>query len=184
VSSNLTWFPARAKLVDAIAAATRAAVRDLFREYPADHFYYCSLITTGEALSPNLVAWSWEALHRQCKGDPIARSDLKWSYADSPFFCYGEQHFGDVRRLFLFMGVPDHNDPDAWHAAYDFKLSAMEAAMARLDGSGLFGTGARRAEIVINVECMPPDHTNVERALRLNPPEALSDWLNEAAEPE
>jgi len=35
---------------------------------------------------------------------------------------------------------------------------------------------------VVNVEVMPPDATNVERAIRLNPPAALADWLSEAAE--
>ena len=61
-------------------------------------------------------------------------------------------------------------------------MSAMEEAMARLDQAGLFGTGSKRAHIVINVEVMPPDYTNTERAKRLNPPEALVDWLKEAAE--
>ena len=55
--------------------------------------------------------------------------------------------------------------------------------MTRLDRAGVFGTGPKRAGIVVNVECMPPDRTNVERALRLNPPEALEVWLREAAEP-
>lgn len=32
-------------------------------------------------------------------------------------------------------------------------------------------------------EVMPPDYTNTERALRLNPPSALTGWLAEAAEP-
>ena len=39
-----------------------------------------------------------------------------------------------------------------------------------------------RLGIVINVEVMPPDYTNTERALRLNPRQALDAWLAEAAE--
>src|SRR5262249_51071066 len=89
----------------------------------------------------------------------------------------GEKHFDEVRRMFHALGRLDFNDPLAWQRDYDFRFSAMEEAMARLDQAGLFGTGAQRANIVINVEVMPPDHTNVERARRLNPPEALIDWL-------
>ena len=177
--------PSKAELVDAIAAATSAAVTDLFRKHPGDTFYYCALITTGEAHPPNLTAWSTEALDvaaSQHRGEPDARQDLKWSYADSPFYCYGEEHFEEVRCLFEALGTPDPNDAEAWESAYEFKMCAMEEALARLEQTGLFGSGARRARIVINVECMPPDQTNVERARRLNPPEALVDWLKEAAE--
>ncbi len=175
------------ELVDAITAATTAAVGQLFRTHPNEHFYYCSLITTGEALPPNLVAWSTEALDAvasQFPDDPHARNDLKWSYADSPFYCFGEEHFDDVRRLFRALGALDPSDAQAWQAGFDFRMSAMVEAMARVDAAGLFGTGPQRASIVINVEVMPPDHTNVERALRLNPPEALRSWLKEAAEPQ
>jgi hypothetical protein len=143
------------------------------------------LVTTGEALAPNLTAWSTEALDEavsQCQGDPNARNELKWSYADSPFYCYGDQHFGEVRRLFDALGELDANDTVAWQAAYAFRMAVMEEAMARIERGGLFGSGPRRADIVVNVECMPPDHTNVERALRLNPPEALTVWLREAGE--
>jgi hypothetical protein len=178
--------PSRSELIDAIAAATSAAVTELFRAHANDHFYYCSLITTGEALPPNLVAWSIEALDAVASQQPDAgkaRRNLKWSYADSPFYCFGEAHFDEVWRLFRALGRLDFNDERAWQAGYDFRMSVMEEALARLDRAGLFGTGARRASIVINVEVMPPDRTNVERALRLNPPEALTDWLKEAAEP-
>ena len=157
--------PARSGLVDAVAVATSAAVKELFRVHPKDHFYYCSLVTTGEALPPNLVAWSSEALEAvasQCPDAHDARFNLK----------------------FRALGRLDFNDARAWQAGYDFRMSVMEEAMARVDAAGLFGTGAQRASIVINVEVMPPDHTNVERALRLNPPEALTEWLKEAAERE
>ena len=60
---------------------------------------------------------------------------------------------------------------------------AMERAMARVDADGIFGHGAKRDQIVLNVEVMPPDATNVARARRLNPLSAITDWLVEAAEP-
>lgn len=55
--------------------------------------------------------------------------------------------------------------------------------MARLDAEGLFGTGTDRHAVVVTVE-VPSETGNDERAMRLNPPEALTDWLAEAAVPE
>lgn len=158
----------------------------LFHAHPHDHFYYCSLITTGEALRPYLTAWSTEALDEAVrKGDGSAnlRQDLKWSHNDTPFYCYGDKYFDDVGRLFA--ALPDSgtfSTWEEWEPEYTFRLSVMEEAMARLDRTGLFGNGLRRAGIVINVEVMPPDNSNRARALRLNPSEALTDWLKEAGE--
>lgn len=58
----------------------------------------------------------------------------------------------------------------------------MEEVMHNLDIGGMFGRGEKRLGIVINAEFMPPDFTNTERALRLNPKEALNQWLEEIAE--
>ncbi len=38
--------------------------------------------------------------------------------------------------------------------------------------------------VVLAVEVMPPDFTNTERVLRMNPPDAVRVWLREAAETE
>jgi hypothetical protein len=58
-------------------------------------------------------------------------------------------------------------------------MQAMENAMIRLDREGAFGTGEARNKMVVLVEVMPPDWTNTERAKRMNPPEALIEWLAE-----
>lgn len=108
---------------------------------------------------------------------------LKWSYADSPYCCFGESHFDDVKRILVERSGSSDRDSTSDVSELEFRLKAMELAMAKLDNEGVFGTGQERHQIVINAEVMPPDHTNVERALRLNPEEALTDWLEEAAEP-
>lgn len=59
----------------------------------------------------------------------------------------------------------------------------MESAIVKLDRKGVFGHGGDRERIVVNVEVMPPDFTNTQRAVRLNPPEAVRTWIDEAAEP-
>ncbi len=56
--------------------------------------------------------------------------------------------------------------------------------MINLDEKGLFGTGDERLNVVVNAEIMPPEYSNTERALRLNPMESLKEWLIEATEDE
>ena len=48
--------PTRDALVIAIETAVRKAFSSLFAHHPTDHFYDCSLITTGEALPLNIAA--------------------------------------------------------------------------------------------------------------------------------
>ena len=169
-------IPTVAELAEAIAGATRSAVARLFREHPGS-YYYVSLITTGEGHAPRLAAWSKEALAEA--GDET----LKWSYADSPYYCFGETYYEPVdslfaRRLDVTYGMTE----DEWDEELDARLEAMESALAQLDAEGVFGQGAKRLQVVVNAEVMPPDRTNTERAERLNPPEALVEWLAEVAE--
>lgn len=172
------------ELVDAIADATRKAAEELFGERKEESFYYFSLTTTGEALPPVVTAWSIEALDREVErigGDERARQELKWSYADSPYYAYGEKHFELVRTLFEDLGPLNFRSDASSASSFDFRIEAMVAAMKRLDAEGVFGTGEDRDAMFVNVEVFPPDASNVERALRLNPAEAMKDWLIEAA---
>jgi hypothetical protein len=174
--------PTEADLASALTEAARAAVSQLFRERPDEQFYYVSLITSPEGHTPVISAWSEEALaHALEGGKGVAQNELKWSYADSPYFAYGERHFEPVRELLSRMGS-GADDRATEVADVELRLRAMEHAMAQLDESGIFGRGEARKKIVINAEVMPPDSTNVARAKRLNPPEALVAWLAEAAE--
>jgi len=84
----------------------------------------------------------------------------------SPFYCFGESHFAEVRQLFA------ARPPAGTEADYEARLEAMERAVALLDAEGLFGAGDERRDILVNVEVMPPDETNTARAARLNPPDA------------
>jgi len=185
MSKDPAPVPSGQELQEAIEAAAEKAIAVLFQSHP-ERFYYCALITSGYAHPPVLTAWSTEALDREAakRAEPDARGWLEWSYGESPYFVYGDEHFGEVKRLFsqrpeIRAGMPDAE----WQEEYELRLRAMEAAMKRLDAKGLFGTGEERLRVVINVEVMPPDYTNTQRALRLNPKEALTVWLREVAEP-
>ncbi len=163
------------ELQTAIETATELAVSELVGS-TSEIFYYCCLITTGEAHSPFISAWSREALKRATNTD-MEESLVKWSYADSPYCFYGEAYFEPVNELFLLRPSLDSNENE-----YQARLTVMENALKALDSKGLFGKGVERNAIYINVEVMPPDYTNTERAIRLNPPEAIKVWLQEAAE--
>lgn len=168
-------------LVDEIEVAAEAAISELFKTHN-ESFYYCSLITDGEAHAPILIAWSKESLAKY-ENDPIKFQYLKWSYADSPYFDYGAQYFARVKEMFeLRPQLNSQMTEGEWSTEFDARLAAMELAMKRLSDKGVFGLGQQRNSIVVNVEVMPPDYENTERALRLNPAEALLDWLREAAE--
>ena len=110
-----------------------------------------------------------------------AKFYLKWSYDETPYFAYGEEYFKDVNKVFLerMRKLTNRKDKDR---EIQLRINSMERAMHNLDMNGMFGNGEERLGIVINAEFMPPDFTNTERALRLNPREALNEWLEEIAE--
>lgn len=170
-------------LVEIIQNATYRAISKLFEEHN-EKFYYCSLITTGEGLCPIISAWSYEALERVAnERDNVeeAKYYLKWSYDETPYFAYGEEYFEDVNRIFLermrILVTEKEKDREI-----QLRINSMEKVMYNLDVNGMFGKGDERLGIVINAEFIPPDFTNTERALRLNPREALNEWLEEIAE--
>jgi hypothetical protein len=158
--------------------AISTTAEKLFRETD-ESFYYFTLITSGEAHAPIISAWSKEKLALLPEAE---RQLVKWSYADSPYFDFNSEGFDQVRILFgqrpdiLSLSEPLRS------LEYEERLSLMEAALSEVDARGVFGRGSARENIVINVEVMPPDYSNTERALRLNPSGALREWLDEAGE--
>jgi len=50
--------------------------------------------------------------------------------------------------------------------------------MKKLDASGIFALNQPREQVYINVELMPPDDTDIERALSLNNPDNIEEWLS------
>ena len=170
-------------LVKIIQNATQKALSKLFKEHK-EKFYYCSLITTGEGLCPIISAWSYEALERVANEEDdveYAKFYLKWSYDETPYFAYGEEYFEDVNRVFL-ERMRELSTQEERDREIQIRINSMEKVMHNLDMNGMFGKEQERLGIVINAEFMPPDFTNTERALRLNPREALNEWLKEIAE--
>jgi len=173
------------ELSDAIARATRAAYEQLRQDHGGD-FYYFVLSTTWDGTPPAVAAWSKESLStavQMHEDKQDAEWGLKWSYADSPYFCFGDEHFEDVRRLFALRPDMRLLSGEERDRELNFRVDAMVEAMKSLDQAGLFGTSNDRNRIFINVEVNPPDSTNTLRAELLNPLEARKTWIVEMAEP-
>lgn len=167
-------------LAEAIVKAVEKSFLSLFEN--KESYYYCVLVTTGEALPPFISAWSLEAIKKFARVSSQEDADLsKWFYGDSPYFNFGEENFEIVRQLFYERKV-DINNEKEWTDEINFRLEAMVLAMEMLDKKGIFSLNQSRNKVYINVEVVPPDNSNTRRALRLNKKEDILDWLNEAAE--
>ncbi len=173
------------ELINEIVRATRSAYEKLRNEHPGDYYYFV-LTTTWDGTAPSVSAWSKEALELsvQDSNDPEdAKWGLKWSYADSPYFCFGEEYFNPVRELFG--RRPDIHTliGKARERELKIRVDSMVEALRLLDREGTFGTGDERIRIFINVELNPPDSSNARRAELLNPYDARKEWMAEMAEP-
>lgn len=165
-------------LAENIASAAEKSFLRLFKNN--ESYYYCVLVTTGEALPPFISAWSVEALEVFAQQTSKEDADLsKWFYGDSPYFDFGEENFKTVRELFYAREKDLEKD---FFKETNFRVEAMALAMELLDKKGIFSLNQPRNKVYINVEVVPPDSSNTTRALRLNKKENILDWLNEAAE--
>ncbi|NEU26736.1 DUF4303 domain-containing protein [Paenibacillus ottowii] len=186
----MKWTQEIETLAAEMADVARTSFRALFEN--GERYYYCTLFTTGEGHAPSISAWSWEALEREAvrqgdesdtPGSTIAEL-IKWSYADSPYCCFRDEDFDNVKQLFMERPSIAELEVDEWNREYDLRLKAMELAMKMLDDEGVFTLNQPRESVCVLVEVMPPDETNTEIALRLNRAEspAMQAWLAEAAE--
>lgn len=171
------------QLTAQLKTAIRAATTQLFAN--AENYYYLSVSTTEEGHPPVFSAWSREALDAAANSPDAADVPvewLKWSYSDSPYFNFGESHFEALQAAWLARGSIDDFDDEEWNRELAVRVDTIEQALRELSDEGLFGKGVERDRIVIVAEMVPPDRANTERTIRLNPAEALTQWLSEAAE--
>ncbi|WP_297975700.1 DUF4303 domain-containing protein [uncultured Capnocytophaga sp.] len=155
-------------LGEAIFEATQKAFLKLFEN--GEHYYYCVLLTTGEALPPCIAAWSEEALERFVKEESIPEEEIpyyKYSFADSPYYAFGyEEYFQQVVQLFEQRdSLMNYNNEEQWNEEYNLRLAAMVYAMKKLDETGIFVLNQPREQVYINVELMPPDDTRYRKSL-------------------
>jgi len=155
------------ELVTEIQKIAKKAFLDLFAN--GETYYYCTLITTGEAHFPHVTAWSLEALAEVMEEDYPDDDvlEIKWLYAESPYMAWKYEEYFE-NSPFYFGGIPYELTDEDYNKEYDFRLSAMEEAMKRLDEEGIFALNQPRCEVYVNVETVDPDDSDFERLLRLN----------------
>lgn len=168
------------KLIEAFQLAFQNAVTSLRIEHDEKFYYYAFIFDEG--LHPYISAWTYEALENSFIDNQIKETDKgwwKWDYADSPYAVYGyDEYFAEVSKL-LDERASKMTLDELYDVEWNVRISSMEETLKRLDGDGFFGTGETRKNIIINVEVAPPDYSEYERAIRLNPESALLlEYLN------
>lgn len=174
------------ELVEIFVKAAGNAFFSLKENYKEQFYYYAFIFDEG--MHPYISAWSYEALDKSISDNKITdeeKSWWKWDYSDSPYVVYGyDEFFNEVSEL-LDKRASELSDDELYDMEWDIRVNSMEEAMKRLDQSGLFGINDDRKRVVINVEIAPPDCSEYNRALRLNPESSLlSEYLECCEEPE
>ena len=168
-------------IVAAYKVALQKAVSGLF--LTGESFYYLSLVVDENGLPPVFSAWSRESFFAACKQmDDEQALWMKWSYSDSPYFEFGAVYFAEANELWQSKGGIDDFITDDWIEELAKRVNSLEKCFAELDADGFFSGMVKRTSLMINVETTPPTEEDTQRAQRLNPPEAIKEWLEEAAE--
>lgn len=174
------------KYYDILYSACKRAFEELFNANK-EKFYYCTLTITGDGLTPVISAWSYEALCRQCNGNQDEMNDIKWSYADSPYYAVGYEMFDSVTELLIerhnIIKIDEIADQD-WVHEVDMYLNVMYNVMKMLDMDGMFSKTQKREDVLIAVEIMPPDDscTTLIKKLNSNNTEIFKEWKQEISE--
>ena len=147
-------------------------------------FYYCTLTITGDGLTPVISAWSYEALDRQCNGNQDEIHDIKWSYADSPYYAFGYEKFEEVTQLLAERREILKTTKIDWECEVEMYLDVMQNTMEMLDNEGVFSVNQKRNEVLVATEIMPPDGSCTIRVKKLNNngTAIFQEWLQEIAE--
>jgi hypothetical protein len=166
-----------------LAAGVADGVRELRARIGSETLYAFALVTSGESAFArvHLSANTEEGLARRAAeraaGDTRFRGEagrrlLRWS---EPDWAHHDFHAG-VRALAL-------PDPAGRRTALDAALrEAMLGALRSVDRAGLFGRGADRAFLTVNLLCPHPSRAFFVRNLRaLNPVATVERHLRETA---
>jgi hypothetical protein len=167
------------KLRYAVVEASAEAFRLIQRNHVGERFYAFALYTVplGDSLHP--TANTEESLTRLAKRmvEPSPEShkdlgaeerELRWAASEWEYF-EGEPYFSEVHKL-LTQIAPSVEEAHLLHATY-------RKALKELDRRGIFGTGADRDRIVINLFWGDRDDSQfLEWARELNPKPAFERY--------
>jgi len=173
------------KFYQDICVAYKAALRKTIQELllKDEQFYYVVLVVDENGLPPVFSAWSKESYARECENLNAEQAAwMKWSYSESPYFDFGKANFLDADGIWLSKGSIDDFKCEEWVKELERRVNSLEECFASLNKEGLISDDESRKKTMVNVETTPPSPKDTERARRLNPPESIKEWLDEAAE--
>ena len=140
-----------------IYKCAKEAFLELFKN--KEHYYNCVLLAPAEGYAPSLY---------------------KWNFADSPYYAFGEEYFKPVQALLdTYPNLFEMEDEDEIEQEFELRVSAMVQAMQKMDQEGIFSINQPREQVYINVECIPNDDSDVDRALLLNEAKNIQEWLKD-----
>lgn len=166
-----------------LARRTADAVQELRRRIGSEHLYGFALVTSGEAwftwvrASANTEEGLARRADRVAEADPRFRGEsgrrlLRW---EEPEWAYHDFAEG-VRAVAL--PDPAGRRPSLDAAIYDAFLGALKA----VDRAGLFGRGAERAFLTVNILCDRASPAFFRKGLvRLNPVPTVERHEHETA---
>jgi len=184
------------KFEDDLVQYGRSAFERIRAQRPNDRFYSFAFYTTGEFGYVAVTASSEEGLREVAKKykamdmyssvpiDDLA-TELRWSPADSPLHTLDGNHLeeldptmGKIVRDFDSLGV---ENPQFYEFCERVENSFC-GALRRLDADGVFGTGAAREAVTLNL--LMGDQSDEQRfanAAKVNPPHIVARLVAETA---
>lgn len=169
-----------------LTSAIEKTIIALRNDYPNDNFYYFTLSTGGEALTPGHSIWSEELLEKEAKKQAEENNDdymsikeeLKFSPVESPLFYHYERYFKKVEDLFSKRpNIHELNDEN-FDKEFNLRIDTMVKSLKNADKKGAFGINEERKRWFINVQILPPDSSNLIRAKIFNSEKKVQEWLD------
>lgn len=153
------------ELADALDSAVSAAVSQLRRGHPGEHFYAYILFTTPLLEHACLSANTDEALACLVR-DAVQREELRWAPPEWKYHLEGHELFERVDEVLgCLLQVQGYEEPE-WKKRWD----VFSQVLRRLDSNGVFGNDKAREGILVNIMWGDQDCVaHVESARELNP---------------
>jgi WD40 repeat protein len=176
-------------LSEILAASCRRAWDGWTNKYPKERFYAFALYTTmdGEYFVPSIcgdegltkVARQYVKQKSFTNLDG-ARSELRWSFPDSPYHAQGERYNDGVDDALDRVPIPYDKSGRAADKVIKTRLDAAVTALQSLDKRGVFGKGALRKKIVLLIEAGDRDQEwALKFAKRLNPADVYTQYAKQ-----
>jgi hypothetical protein len=167
-----------------LVAGLRKAWQQVCRQRPDETFYLFGIETDSDITDLNPICNTEEEYRAQAGNSGLTLD--KWSLCyneDSELYRAGKEHTDALAREVNRYVFEDHSrDPEG--AFLDRKrrlLRIFERALVQLDEEGFFGTGKKRARVLLKIDFVDPSDAEwkhmVKVIKRINPPASTAGFL-------